>query len=310
MRSSGSDGAPARARRHGFGCVQRPAPCQPGARRIAGRRSARRQWWRDRAGSRRAQAGADPEPCDSDERRPLAGRAAAPASAAARLSRGDGRGPARRRLRCAARASGCWRSAAARARRCWRRRRGGRGARFVGVERDRGRAGSGAAATSRANGLESRVAVLDGDVAAGFARPGLPPFDAVHGQSAVLRRPGRAARRRARRGAAAWIARGGPGRLDRVMIWRRARWRRPDADPPRRPPGATSSAARRPRRGSIRIRPVHPFARRPGQARAGARQSRAAGRRSACSPPLVLHPRGGAKHTRRGRGDPARRGGA
>jgi tRNA1(Val) A37 N6-methylase TrmN6 len=167
-------------------------------------------------------------------------------------------------------------------------------ARFTGLERD-----PAAAALARRNvelnGLADRVTILEGDVAEGFRKLGVPPLDAVlanppyFDDPAALRAP--APERRgawiADDGLAAWVGfllkavREG-GSL--TFIHRAERL-------------GDLLALLTPKAGGVQIRPVHPFADAPAK-RVLVRAVKAGKAPLRLLPPLVLHARdGGAKHT-------------
>ena len=166
-------------------------------------------------------------------------------------------------------------------------------ARFVGLERDRDAAAL-AQANVALNGWESRIDVRLGDVAAAFASLELAPFDAVlanppfFDDEAALRGPAEAKR-------SAWIS---PEGLEAwtsflvkavreggtiTMIHRADRL-------------ADLLAGLAPKAGSFQIRPVHPFADAPAK-RVLVRAVKTGKAPLRLLPPLVLHDRGGAKHT-------------
>lgn len=167
------------------------------------------------------------------------------------------------------------------------------GASFVGLERD-----PAAAALARRNldlnGLADRVEILEGDIAAGFRALGRPPFDLVlanppfFDDPAALRAPAPE-----RRGA--WIADDGlaawTGFLTKavreggaiVLIHRADKL-------------GEILALLAPKAGSFQIRPVHPFADQPAK-RVLVRAVKTGKAPLQILPPLVLHPREGAKHT-------------
>jgi tRNA1(Val) A37 N6-methylase TrmN6 len=166
-------------------------------------------------------------------------------------------------------------------------------ARFEGLERDADAAAL-AAGNIALNGWESRMSVTLGDVAAPFSRLGFPPFDAVLANPPFFDDPG-ALRgpAEAKRGAwltpeglAAWTAflakcvrEGGAitviHRADRL---------------------ADLLAGLSPKAGSFQIRPLHPFADAPAK-RVLVRAVKTGKAPLRLLPPLILHDRGGAKHT-------------
>ena len=167
--------------------------------------------------------------------------------------------------------------------------------RFVGLERD-GAALELARANIALNGLEDRVEVRAGDVEAPLMASGLTPgqFDAVlanppfFDDERALRGPAPAKR-------GAWIADGG---LEAWTEFLTLAVRE----------GGTITLIHRAdrlgdilallvrRAGSIQVRPVHPFADAPAS-RVLVRAIRAGRAPLRLLPPLVLHPRAGAKHT-------------
>ncbi|HEX4199686.1 MAG TPA: methyltransferase [Caulobacteraceae bacterium] len=167
------------------------------------------------------------------------------------------------------------------------------GASFVGVERD-------PAALALAdgnivlNGLAGRVRATAGDVAAGFRALGLAPFDAVMANPPFFDDPGairgphpaREGAYLAAEGLAAWIdlllkaAREG-GTI--TLIHRADRL-------------GDILALMGPKAGSVRIRPVQPFADQPAK-RVLVRTIKAGKAPLVLLPALVLHDRSGAKHT-------------
>lgn len=166
-------------------------------------------------------------------------------------------------------------------------------ARFVGVEDDP-RARALAEANVALNGLGERAWIVAGDIGRPFRVLGLPPFDAAlanppfFDDPAALRGPAPAKARAwiADAGLAGWVAflvnavrEGGTitviHRADRL---------------------ADLLAALSPKAGSMQVRPIHPFA----DAPAGRVLVRAVKTGKAplrLLPPLVLHVRGGPKHT-------------
>ena len=167
------------------------------------------------------------------------------------------------------------------------------GARFTGVERD-----ADAVALARENialnGLEDRAEVIEGDVAASFRALALEPFDHAlcnppfFDDPAELRppHPAKTGAWMADAGLAAWTAflikavrEGGTitviHRADRL---------------------ADLLALLGEKAGSFRIRPIHPFADEPAK-RVLVRAVKTGKAPLVLLPPLVLHDRGGGKHT-------------
>lgn len=166
-------------------------------------------------------------------------------------------------------------------------------ARFVGLERDPDALAL-AQTNIAANELHDRVTAVLGDVASPFSRLGESPFDAVlanppfFDDAAALRGPADAKR-------GAWIADDGwpvwAGFLLKAVreggtitvIHRADRL-------------ADILAALAPKAGSFQIRPVHPFADAPAK-RVLVRATKTGKAPLVLAPPLVLHARGGDKHT-------------
>jgi tRNA1(Val) A37 N6-methylase TrmN6 len=165
---------------------------------------------------------------------------------------------------------------------------------FVGLERDPSAAAL-AAANIALNGLEKKVSVLVGDVAAPFSTLGLPPFDLVLANPPFFDDPG-ALRGPAEARRGAWLTSEG---LDAwtafairavreggvlILIHRADRL-------------ADLLAGLAPKAGSFQIRPVHPFADAPAK-RVLVRAVKTGRAPLRLLPPLVLHERGGEKHSR------------
>ncbi len=167
------------------------------------------------------------------------------------------------------------------------------GARFSGIERD-AQALALARRNIALNGLEKRATVLAGDAAAGFRALGLPRVDAAFANPpffddpAALRGPApeRAGAWLSDDGLAAWIgyltdATKDGGQM--LLIHRADRL-------------GDILAGFGPPAGSIRIRPVQPFADQPAK-RVLVRAIRGGKAPLSLLAPLVLHDRSGAKHT-------------
>lgn len=167
------------------------------------------------------------------------------------------------------------------------------GASFTGLERD-----PGAAELARANiglnGWESRMSVTVGDIAAPFSKLRLAPFDAVlanppfFDDEAALRGPSEAKRD-------AWLT------AERLGTWmaflgKAAREGGSITLIHRADRLAGLLAALGPKAGSFQIRPIHPFADAPAK-RALIRAVKTGKAPLRLLPPLILHERGGAKHT-------------
>lgn len=167
------------------------------------------------------------------------------------------------------------------------------GASFVGVERD-GAALALAIHNIDANGLAERVTARSGAVAAGFRSLGEAHFDAAFANPPFFDDPA-ALRGPAPERAGAWLADDGlPAWLtflidavkdggQVVMIHRADRL-------------GDILAGLAPRAGSVRIRPIQPYADEPAK-RVLVRAQRGGKAPMVLLPPLVLHERGGAKHT-------------
>jgi tRNA1(Val) A37 N6-methylase TrmN6 len=167
------------------------------------------------------------------------------------------------------------------------------GARFTGIERDPDALDL-ARANIAANGLSDRVKALVGTVDDRFAALGLSPFDAALANPPFFDDPG-AIRGPAPERAQAWIADGGLTAWTSFLL-KAVR------------EGGTITVIHRADRladllallgagaGSFRIRPVAPFADAPAK-RVLVRAAKAGKAPLILLPPLVLHERGGAKHT-------------
>ena len=164
---------------------------------------------------------------------------------------------------------------------------------FAGVERD-------LAATALArqnvdlNGLKARVEIVDGDVDEGFKALGLTPFDAAMANPpffddpAAIRGP-----HPAREGA--YLADGGLEAWTRFLI-KAVREGGSITIVHRADRLADLLAGLGAKAGSFRIRPVHPFADEPAK-RVLVRATKTGKAPLVLLPPLVLHERGGAKHS-------------
>jgi len=165
--------------------------------------------------------------------------------------------------------------------------------RFVGLERD-AEAGALARDNIALNGWASRIEVVVGDIAAPFSKLGLASFDTVlanppfFDDAGALRGPAAAKR-------GAWLTAEGLGAwtafLTRavreggaiILIHRADRL-------------ADLLAGLAPKAGSFQIRPLHPFAEVPAK-RVLIRAVKTGKAPLRLLPPLILHERGGAKHT-------------
>lgn len=167
--------------------------------------------------------------------------------------------------------------------------------RFQGVERDPAAAAL-AAENAALNGLEARVAVVQGDVEAGFRALGLPVFDAAITNPPFFDDPG-ALRAPAAAKRGAWMADGGLAAWTGFCL-KAVR------------EGGTITIIHRADRladilellaskaGSFRVRPVAPFADAPAK-RVIVRAVKTGRGPLTLLPPLVLHDRDGGKHTAR-----------
>ncbi|MGA0607613.1 methyltransferase [Phenylobacterium sp. VNQ135] len=166
-------------------------------------------------------------------------------------------------------------------------------ARFVGVERDE-TARVLAEQNVALNGLSERVEILAGDVNVPFSRLGLEPFDAVIANPPFFDDPA-ALRAPAPEKTNAWMAEGG------LAAWT------PFLTKAVREGGTITVIHRADRladlldllsakAGSFQIRPVHPYADEPAK-RVLVRAVKTGKAPLKLLPPLVLHDRGGAKHT-------------
>ncbi|MBX3479852.1 MAG: methyltransferase domain-containing protein [Caulobacter sp.] len=166
-------------------------------------------------------------------------------------------------------------------------------ARFVGLERDPA-AVELARENIAANRLEDRVSVVQGEVEAGFRTLAVPPFDAAFSNPPFFDDPS-ALRGPSPARSGAWMADGGltawTGFLLKAvreggsvtLIHRADRL-------------ADLLALLAAKAGSFRIRPVQPFADAPAK-RVMVRAIKTGKAPLVLLPPLVLHPRDGAKHT-------------
>jgi tRNA1(Val) A37 N6-methylase TrmN6 len=166
-------------------------------------------------------------------------------------------------------------------------------ARFTGLERD-----PAAAALARRNvelnGLEGRVEVLEGDVARGFRALGQPAFDAVMANPPFFDDPG-ALRAPSPERRGAWMADDGLGGWVNFLV-KAVREGGAVTLIHRADRLADLLALLTPKTGSIQVRPVHPFADAPAK-RVLVRAVKTGRAPLRLLAPLVLHERGGAKHT-------------
>lgn len=165
--------------------------------------------------------------------------------------------------------------------------------RFVGLERDPAAAAL-ARENAALNGLADRVEIVEGDVAAGFRALGLPVFDAMMSNPPFFDDP-KALRAPAPEKTGAWMADAGLSAWTAfalkavreggtiTLIHRADRL-------------ADILALLAPKAGSFRIRPVQPFADTPAK-RVLVRAVKTGKAPLVLLPALVLHDRGGGKHS-------------
>ncbi|MEO8813580.1 MAG: methyltransferase [Caulobacteraceae bacterium] len=171
----------------------------------------------------------------------------------------------------------------------WRRSH----ASFAGVEKDRAALVL-AQGNIRRNRLDDRVTAMEGDVGAPFVALGLRPFDAAlanppfFDDATRLRAPAEAKR-------GAWIATEGFAGWARFLV-SAVREGGSITVIHRADRLADILGALAARSGSFQIRPVHPFADAPAK-RVIVRAVRGGKAPLQLLPPLILHERGGAKHT-------------
>jgi tRNA1(Val) A37 N6-methylase TrmN6 len=164
---------------------------------------------------------------------------------------------------------------------------------FMGLERDV-EAATLAQANIALNGWESRLSVVVGEVAAPFSALRFPPFDAVlanppfFDDAGALRGPAEAKR-------GAWLAAEGLG-VWMAFLVKAAREGGTITLIHRADRLADLLAGLAPKAGSFQIRPLHPFADVPAK-RVLIRAVKTGKAPLRLLPPLVLHARGGAKHT-------------
>jgi tRNA1(Val) A37 N6-methylase TrmN6 len=165
--------------------------------------------------------------------------------------------------------------------------------RFLGVERDP-TALALAQENVALNGLEGRVEVVGGDVAAGFRELGLDPFDAAMSNPPFFDDP-RALRAPNPEKAGAWMADDGLAAWTGFLL-KAVREGGTITVIHRADRLADLLALLAPKAGSFRIRPVAPFADAPAK-RVIVRAIKTGRAPLVLLPPLVLHDREGAKHT-------------
>ena len=167
------------------------------------------------------------------------------------------------------------------------------GASFLGVERD-----TAAAALARqnvqANGLQDRVEIVEADVALPFKRLDLQPFDAVMANPPFFDDPG-ALRAPTPEKLGAWMADGGLAAWIGFLL-KAVREGGSITVIHRADRLADILALLAPKAGSYQIRPIHSHA--DAQAKRVLVRALKTGKAPLqLLPPLVLHPRDGAKHT-------------
>jgi tRNA1(Val) A37 N6-methylase TrmN6 len=167
------------------------------------------------------------------------------------------------------------------------------GARFVGVERDPAALAL-AQDNIAANGLENRVSAVAGDVASGFHALGFAPFDAAMANPPFFDAPG-AIRGPAPARVGAYLADDGLGAWIGFLL-KAVREGGAITIIHRGDRLADILALLAPKAGSIRIRPVHPFADQPAK-RVLVRAVKTGKAPLTLLPPLVLHDQTGGKHT-------------
>lgn len=183
---------------------------------------------------------------------------------------------------------------------------------FTGLERDPAAAAL-ARENATLNGLDGRVAIVDGDVQAGFRATGLPVFDAVMANPPFFDDPA-GLRAPATEKSGAWMADGGLQAWTGFLL-KAVREGGTITVIHRADRLADLLAQLAPKAGSFRIRPIHPFADEPAK-RVLVRATKTGKAPLALLPPLILHQRPGGEHTPqteallRGRADLSWRGGA
>jgi tRNA1(Val) A37 N6-methylase TrmN6 len=167
------------------------------------------------------------------------------------------------------------------------------GARFTGLERDP-EALALAQANIAANGLADRVEAMAGDVGVPFSKLGLAPFDAALANPPFFDDPG-ALRAPAPEKTAAWMAEGGLGAWTGFLS-KAVREGGTITIIHRADRLADLLALLAPKAGSFQVRPIHPHADEPAK-RVLVRAVKTGKAPLKLLPPLVLHERGGGKHT-------------
>ncbi len=164
---------------------------------------------------------------------------------------------------------------------------------FTGLERDPAAAAL-ARENAALNGLETRVAIIDGDVQAGFRAAALPVFDAVMANPPFFDDPAEL-RAPAPEKSGAWMADGGLEAWTGFLL-KAVREGGTITVIHRADRLADLLALLAPKAGSFRIRAVQPFADAPAK-RVIVRAVKTGKAPLTLLPPLVLHDREGGKHT-------------
>ncbi len=167
------------------------------------------------------------------------------------------------------------------------------GVRCLGLERDEAAAAL-AGDNIAQNQLDDRVQVITGDVAAGFSKLKLQPFDAALCNPPFFDDPSQLSAPHPAR-AGAWLADDGLGAWIGFLL-KAVREGGSITLIHRADRLGDLLALLAPKAGSIRIRPVHPFADQPAK-RVMVRALKTGKAPLVLLPPLVLHDRSGAKHT-------------
>jgi tRNA1(Val) A37 N6-methylase TrmN6 len=166
-------------------------------------------------------------------------------------------------------------------------------ARFTGLERDPEMTAL-ARENLGLNGLEARAEILQGDVSAPFSALGRPAFDAVLANPPFFDDPG-ALRGPAPAKRGAWMADDGLAAWTGFLL-KAVREGGTVTLVHRADRLADMLALLSAKAGSFQVRPIHPFADAPAK-RVLVRAVKTGKTPLVLLPPLVLHPRGGAKHT-------------
>ncbi|MDG2522774.1 methyltransferase [Caulobacter segnis] len=167
------------------------------------------------------------------------------------------------------------------------------GASFTGLERDVAAAAL-ARENSALNGLSDRATILDGDVQTGFRALGVEPFDAAMANPPFFDDP-KALRAPSEAKTGAWMADGGLEAWTGFLL-KAVREGGTITIVHRADRLADILALLSPKAGSFKIRPIYPFADQPAK-RVLVRAIKTGKAPLVLLPPLVMHERGGAKHT-------------